>query len=375
MSNQPQWGRNKRPSSPEDLIAALLQKIKDAFEGGDGGGPSEPRRPAADGSGKGAGLPGAGKIIVIIAALLLLNSLASCFYTIEPGQRGVILRLGKYLKTTSPGLNFKLPLIDTLTKVDVETVRKEEFGFRTMVPARKTIFDKRGYQTESLMLTGDKNVINVQWIVQYKVMDPVKFLYRVRNIRQAVRDVSEMVVRRVVGNQDFDYALTHRELIEQKSAKEMQHILDTFDSGVYIVTVKLQEVNPPDAVKPAFNEVNEADQDMKRLVNEAEETYNRVIPKAKGSAKQILEEAHGYATQRVNLAKGEADRFLSILKEYRNAKEVTRQRMYLETLQKILPAVEHVYVIDKNQRSVLPLLNMDGTRSLPVAGSGKEVKK
>ena len=366
MSNQPQWGKKKKPSSPEELIAALLQKIKDSFEGGDSGkGGNEP--PKESGGASGPGLPGAGKILTVVAVLVALNFLSSCFYTIEPGERGVVLRLGKYLKTTSPGLNFKLPLLDSLTKVDVETVRKQEFGFRTMMPAQKSVFDKRGYQTESLMLTGDKNVIDVQWIVQYKVMDPVNFLYKVRNIQQAVRDVSEMVVRRVVGNQDFDYALTHRELIEQMAAKELQSTLDSFDSGILIVTVKLQEVNPPEAVKPAFNEVNEADQDMKRLVNEAEETYNRVIPKARGDAKKILEEAHGYATQRVNLARGEADRFLSILKEYEGAKEVTRQRMYLETMQKVLPNVENIYVIDKEQRSLLPLLNVGKAEALPAA--------
>jgi membrane protease subunit HflK len=357
---QPPWGKNKRPSSPEEFIAAILKKIKDSFEGGGSGGPGGPgtpkeRDPGGSPVNFGSGLV---KIALVVAALILLNVLMSSFYTIEPGERGVVVRFGKYLKTTSPGLNFKLPLIDQLVKVDVETVRKQEFGIRTKIPGQKTVYEKRGFESESLMLTGDKNVINVEWIVQYKVNDPIKFVFKVKNVDQAVRDVSEMAVRRVVGNQDFDYALSNREIIEMLSAREIQDTLDKYESGVKIVTVKLQDVNPPDAVKPAFNEVNEADQDMKRLVNEAEETYNRVIPKARGQALSIKEEAHGYAIERVNLAEGEAVRFNNILKEYRAAKDVTKKRMYLETMVKVLPNVESVYVLDKDQRSVLPFMDI-----------------
>lgn len=361
----PQWGK-KKPSSPEEFIAALLKKIKDSFEGGgsDSGGPSVPGGDSGGDkmlSGVGAGFA---KILLVVAALFLLNVIASSFYTIEPGERGVILRFGKYSKTTSPGLNFKVPLVDQLFKVDVEKVQKEEFGFRTRIPAQRTVYDKSSHQAEALMLTGDKNVIDVQWIVQYKINDPLNFLFKVKDPSQAVRDVSETSIRRVVGNQDFDYALANRELIEMSTSQELQEILDRYESGVKIVTVKLQDVNPPDMVKPAFNEVNEADQDMKRLVNEAEETYNRVIPKAKGSAKQILEESHGYATERVNLAKGEAGRFVNILAEYKVAKAVTKRRMYLETMQKILPQVDSIYLIDKEQRSLLPFLDIS-------KGSGK----
>jgi len=356
-NQQPPWGQNRRPKSPEELIAAILRKIKESFEGG---GPHKgPGNDGGDQGGEPANVgAGIAKIFIVVLALFVINSLFSSFYTIEPGERGVVLRFGKYLKTTSPGLNFKLPVIDDLVKVDVETVRKQEFGFRTRVPGQKTIYNKQGFQTESLMLTGDKNVIDMEWIVQYKVQDPLAFLFKVNNVDQAVRDVSEMAVRRVVGNQDFDYALSHRELIEQTSLYEIQKALNKYESGVKVVTVKLQDVNPPNAVKPAFNEVNEADQDMKRLVNEAEETYNRVIPKARGQALSILEEAHGYAVERVNLAQGEANRFEQILKEYKEAKEVTRKRMYLETMAKVLPQAQEIYVLDKEQGSILPLLNL-----------------
>ncbi|MBA3013812.1 MAG: FtsH protease activity modulator HflK [Proteobacteria bacterium] len=367
MPNQPQspWGKKKGPSTPEEFIAAFLKKIKDSFEGGgDDGGQKQPGD-AGPSMGLGGGFgAGAVKVLTVVGALVILNILASSFYTIEPGERGVILRLGKIRNISDPGLNFKMPLVDTLIKVDVETVRKEEFGFRTKSPGQKTIYEKDGFDPESLILTGDKNVIDVEWIVQYKVQDPINFLFKVKDTGQAVRDVSEKSIRRVVGNQDFDYSLQNREIIEMSMARDLQATLDSYESGIKIVTVKLQDVNPPDAVKPAFNEVNEADQDMKRLVNEAEENYNRVIPKAKGSAKQILEEAYGYATERVNLAKGEASRFLNILDEYKVAKDVTKRRMYLETMQKVLPGVESIYVVDSEQRSVLPLLDL-GRSTVP----------
>jgi membrane protease subunit HflK len=356
IQNQPpSWAKKKGPPSLEELIAALLKKIKDSFEGrGQENGPlrgePEPSSPSL-----GSVLP---KVLTVVGILLLFNIVTGSFYTIEPGERGVILRLGKFQTLTNPGLNFKVPMLDTLTKVDVETVRKQEFGFRTVTPGQKTVYEKNGYGAESLILTGDKNVIDVEWIVQYKVNDPVNYLFKVRNTEQAVRDVSEKSIRRVMGNQDFDFALQNREIIEMSMAKDLQATLDTYESGIKIVTVKLQDVNPPNAVKPAFNEVNEADQDMKRLVNEAEENYNRVIPKAKGSAKQILEEAHGYAVERVNLAKGEAGRFTNILAEYKVAKDVTRRRMYLETMQKVLPQVDSIYLIDKEQRSIMPFLDL-----------------
>lgn len=223
------------------------------------------------------------------------------------------------------------------------------------------------------MLTADKNVINVAWIVQYKVADPYAFLFKVANVRQAVRDISESVTRRVVGNMDFDYVLSNRDLLAASVKKELQEQLDGLFpkgmSGVSIGTVQFQDINPPDPVKPAFNEVNEADQDMKRLVNEAQETYNRVIPKASGDAKKIIEEAYGYQAQRLNDAKGETQRFRDILKEYKNAPDVTRQRMYVETMKDVLPGVKQIYVMDKNQQSPLPLLNLSsGTFEKPATG-------
>ncbi len=354
---QPPWGQKKGPSSPEEFIAGLLKKIKEGFEGGGGG------DDGSGGSGGGSVSPwgGLGKFVLIIGALFLFQVIYSSFYTIEPGERGVVLRFGKVSsKIAMPGLNFKIPLVDDVVKVDVETVRKEEFGFRTRIAGQRSVFEKGGHDNESLMLTGDKNVIDVEWIVQYKIQDPVNFVFKVKNVPQAVRDLSEMAIRRIVGNMDFDYVLSNREILAAATDREMQAALDFYESGVKIVTVQLQDVNPPDAVKPAFNEVNEADQDMKRLVNEAEEAYNQVIPRARGNALKMVEEAHGYAVQRVNESKGDTARFLDVLKEYKAAKDVTRRRMYLETMQTVLPTVTDVWVIDPEQRSLLPMIDLSG---------------
>ncbi len=367
MSNQdqqPPWGQKKKPQTPEEMVAQLIKKLQDYFSdfskkeqpSGGGAQKSEPPHPFA----------AIGKLLAIVLAVLVLQSVYSSFYKINPSELGIVLRLGQYNRTSEPGLHFKVPYIDSLYKVNVEEIRKEEFGFRSSYPGQKTTFDRRGYDMESLMLTADKNVINVAWIVQYRVKEPQAFLFKIKDVRQAVRDISESVTRRIVGNMDFDYVLSNRDLLAASVKQELQRELDNLDAGVSIGTVQFQDINPPDQVKPAFNEVNEADQDMKRLVNEAEETYNRVIPKARGNAKQIVEEAHGYAVARVNNAEGETKRFLAILDEYKKAPEVTKKRMYLETMQEILPGVESVYVMDKDQQGPLPLLNLPhGRRSAP----------
>jgi len=357
--NQSPWGQKKRPQGPEDLLAILLQKLRDAF----GNIPPGKGDSAPDPEGSGTNLLGGiGKLALIIGAVALLQLVYGAFYTVQPGEAGVILRFGKYHRTSPPGLHVKIPLMESLSKVDMETVRKEEFGFRTKQPGIQSTFDRRGFDNEALMLTGDKNVINVAWIVQYKVREPVDFLFSVRNVSQAVRDFSEMVTRRIVGNMDFDYVLSNREIVAAQAKKELQDSIDRLRCGVQVVALQLQDINPPDPVKPAFNEVNEADQDMKRLVNEAEEQYNRVIPKARGDAKKTVEEARGYAIERINLAQGEAARFLAVSKEYLHAQDVTRRRLYLETMQEILPRFRQVWVMDEGQQGPLPLLDLDRTR-------------
>lgn len=362
-NQQPPWGQRKGPS-PEEQLAAMVKKLKSFFDGGGDGGSGGPQRsdePGGDGF-------NAGTVATVIGVVLVGFLLFSSFYTIRPGEQGVVLRLGKYQATTMPGLNFKIPLMDVVHKVDMESVRKEQFGFRTRTVADRTQYQKQGYTHESLMLTSDRNVIDMEWVVQYRVDDPYHFLFRIRNIPQALRDVSETTLRRLVGNMDFDEVLDGRALLADAMSREMQETLNRYESGVRVITVQLQDVNPPEPVKPAFNEVNEADQDMNRLINEAEEVYNREVPRARGAARQTVEEARGYAIERVNLAKGETTRFNAMLDEYNQARDVTRQRLYLETMQRVLPQVSEVVVIDKEQQSLLPLLNIGGAARPAPAG-------
>lgn len=356
---EPPWGKGSGPKSPEEFLAALFKKIKDGFEGGGGGAQRSPSEGEKHSRWGGIGLLG-----LFLTVVVVYNVVSSSIYTIKPGELGVVLRLGAYSRNLNPGLNFVIPLVDKVTKVDVENVRKEEFGFRTVQPGQQSTFSKGTRESlESLMLTGDKNVIDVEWIVQYKVRDPFNFLFKVSDVRQSVRDVSETVIRGVIGNMGFDYVLSNRELLAGQTARQLQDILNIYESGVDIVTVQLQDVNPPETVKPAFNEVNEADQDMKRLVNEAEEAYNRVIPRARGESKKIVEQAKGYAVERVNQSKGDTVRYTALLEEYSRAKDVTRRRMYLETMMDVLPKVADVYVFDKEQQTILPWLDISGGKN------------
>jgi modulator of FtsH protease HflK len=353
-NQQPPWGQQKRPPTPEEMIASFLRKIKQTLDGAGSGG-SNKNTADKEGSLRLIGLA------VLVGVGLLLAS--SAFYTIQPGERGVVLRFGKYLETTTPGLNFKVPLMDQVDKVDIESVRREEFGYRTRAAGQQAAIQRQGYDIESIMLTGDTNVINAEWIVQYNVLDPVQYLYRVSDVQRAVRDITETAIRRIVGNMDFNYVLSNREVLANATAREVQNSLDSYGAGVRVLTVQLQDVNPPDRVKPAFNEVNEADQDMRRLVNEAEEAYNRVIPRARGQALEMVQSAEGYAVERVNKAKGDTIRFLAMLHEYKQSQDVTRRRLYLETMREVLPTVAEIYVLDNGQRSLLPFLDVRGARS------------
>ncbi len=299
-------------------------------------------------------------ITIAVVVGLLLWLVFSSMYTVNADETAVIQRFGKYVRSTPPGLHFKLPFgIETKKAVRTRHVFKMEFGFRTLQAGVRTVYSEKDYLDEALMLTGDLNSAVVEWIVQYRVKDPVKYLFRVRDIEKTLRDVSESAMRQVVGDHSVDEViiLSRREIADSAEAK-MQRILDHYDIGLKIQTVQLQDVNPPDRVKPAFNEVNEAKQEREKIINEAWEAYNKAIPQAKGEAQKTINEAEGYALQRINNAKGDAERFISVYREYVKAKDVTRRRLYLETLREILPQIDQIYVIDAAQKNVVPLLQM-----------------
>ncbi len=299
----------------------------------------------------------------LVLGFFLLIVVFSSFFTVDPEEVGVILRFGKFNRVVNPGLNFKLPLgIEQVYKVPVERQLKLEFGFRTEEAGVRTRYSTRSFQEESLMLTGDLNAAEVEWIVQFRVKDPYKFLFRVRNTIQTFRDINEAVMREVVGDRTVNEVLTiGRQEIADAVTQKLQKLCDQYETGIKVDQVVLQDVNPPDPVKPAFNEVNEAQQEKEKLINQAWAEYNRVIPKAKGEALRIIEEARGYALARVNRARGEAARFEAIFREYVKAREVTRQRIYLETMEDVLQKVGKKLIIDEKATGILPLFQMDKT--------------
>ncbi len=298
--------------------------------------------------------------MVIAAAVFLLLIIGNPFYSIQTDEVGVVLRFGRFAREAQPGLHLRIPFIEEVTPVRTRHVFTESFGFRTIQPGVRTRYDPRSYASESLMLTGDLNVINLEWIVQFRKSDPYKVLYNVRNPITTVRDISEAVLRQIVGDYTFSEVLTlRREDINREAQKTIQNILDGYETGIEIRTVRLQDVNPPDPVKPAFNEVNESRQDRESLINEAWQYYNRTIPQARGDARKKIEEARGYALGVVNEALGDAERFLLLYAEYSQAKEVTRKRIYLDHLRDVIPEAGKKYIIDQKGKGILPILRLD----------------
>jgi len=297
---------------------------------------------------------------LIAAAVLVVVIAATGIYSTGPDEVGVIRRFGKYVRTTQPGLHFKIPLIEKLNNVKVKYIFKEEFGFRTKKAGVVSRYSSREYFDESLMLTGDLNVLIVEWIVQFKVKDPVKLLFNIRNPQRTVRNISEAVMRQTVGDYSVNEVLTTRRVeINQEVQDKLQGILDTYDSGIHIVTVKLQDVNPPDPVKPSFNEVNEAKQEKEKVINQAWEAYNKIIPRARGEAEKTISEAEGYALKRINIAKGDAAKFTAVWEAYKNSKEVTKKRLYLEAMDEILQKAGNKFIVDPSQKGILPLLSLN----------------
>jgi membrane protease subunit HflK len=301
-----------------------------------------------------------GTIGLGIVVLLLIGMVFSMVFTVGPEEVGVILRFGKYVGTKEPGLRWKLPYpVETVEKVPVQRQLKAEFGFRTARPDVRTRYDQRTFDDEALMLTGDLNVAEVEWIAQYRVADPYKYLFKVRDVETTFRYMNEAVMRRVVGDRSVNEVLTvGRAEIALQAEEYLQELCDQYEMGVRVEQIVLQNVTPPDDVKPSFNEVNQAEQEKERRINEARTSFNQIIPRARGEALQTIQEAEGYAADRVNRAKGDAAAFEEVLSAYRQAPEVTRRRIYLETMAEIYPKVQRKVVLGENLQGVLPLLDL-----------------
>lgn len=309
------------------------------------------------------------RVYAVLAVLALLWLSMTMYYKVGPDSEGVVLRLGQYSMTAQPGLHFKLPWpIDRYFNVPVRKVQSIEFGYLTEAAGRRTRYahPTEDMKTLSRMLTGDLNLAHVEWVVQYRIKDANEYLFRIgggpdhaTNAEDLIEDVSEAVMRRIIGDVSVDSVITTgREDIAERAAIEMQMMLDSYESGIKIVKVKLQSATPPDTVKDAFDAVNRAKQNKERVVNDAKGERNRLIPEARGKRDRAIAEAEGYALKTIKEATGRANAFLAQLLEYEKAPEVTRTRLYIEAMEEILQQVDEKVVIDESVEGVLPLLNL-----------------
>lgn len=303
-----------------------------------------------------SGMSGLALIVIAVAGLTAL----SCFYTIQPGEVGVVQRFGRFVRMATPGLNWKMPAgIEKVTKVSEQYVHTEEFGIRTIqTGARTQLAGGSVFLDEALMLTGDLNTALVPWVVQYRIADPYQYLFKVRNVRDTLRSQSEAVMRQVVGDRSVNEVLTERLEIATEARRLLQIAINDAQTGLAIVNLELKKTTVPEPVQPSFNEVNQALQEKERMIYQAREAYNKVIPEAQGEAERLVKDAEGYALERVNMAQGDASRFLQLLAEYTKAKEVTRRRLYLEAMAEVVPRVGTKYILDPQQSSLLPLLDL-----------------
>ena len=306
--------------------------------------------------------------VKILLALIVLGILVTSVKTVGPEEEGVVLNLGRYTRTVQPGLNFIIPLgIEKMYKIPVQRQLKHEFGFRTAQAGTRTSYSSGSFTEESSMLSGDLNMADVEWVVQYRIVNSYQYLFRVRNAEKTLRDMSEAAMRKVVGDRTVNEVLTvGRQEVASSVEVNLQKMCDDYQNGIRIDQVVLQDVNPPQTVKPSFNAVNQAQQERETLINQAESEYNRVVPRAKGEADETIQLAEAYALTRVNGAKGEAERFVALYNEYIKAPEVTKKRIYFETMERLLPRLGNKIITDERGNSVLPLLNLQGT-ALPQA--------
>jgi membrane protease subunit HflK len=310
-------------------------------------------------------MPGGGPRGAIVLAILALAGLGvwTAYFTVPSDSVAVVQRFGQYLKEVPPGLHFKLPLgIDVATIVPVKRQLKQEFGFATR-GGNDPYQTSRDATRETQMVTGDLNAALVEWVVQYRISDPVKFLFDVREPMGTLRDVSESVMREVVGDRTVDEVITiGRQEIETEALTKMQALSTKYAMGISIDQVQLKNINPPEAVQASFNEVNQAQQEKEKLINEARRDYNKVIPLAEGERDQRIREADGYRLKRINEAEGDVARFSALLAQYSKAPEVTLRRIYIETLQDVMPGIRSKIIVDERTRGILPFLNLDSQK-------------
>ena len=303
-------------------------------------------------------------VIWIIVAIVLVMLVLSSFFVVDQTEQSVVLRFGKYNRTVGPGLQTKIPLgIEASYNVPTQVVQTMTFGYRPSA-TNTSLFAGSDYQTESVMLTGDLNIIDVEWIVQYKIEDPVKWMFKVESRETTLRDISQSVMNKLVGDLPILSVMTsERTRIEVEAQEQMQKVFDNYELGVRIVTVKLQNIVPPvGEVQDAFEDVNKAIQDMNRLINEGKQNYNKVIPSARGEANKVIQIAQGYAAERVNQANGDVARFNSVREVYEESKDITRTRLYIEAMEAIIQPTEggSVTLVDKNLSNFLPVQMLGG---------------
>jgi membrane protease subunit HflK len=306
-------------------------------------------------------------ITMVAAGVLALILLATSIFVVDQTERAVITRFGRYIDTRGPGLQFKLPFgIDRNYTVNTESVRSQEFGFRTLRGGSSPVYaaTNRAQAEEFTMLTGDLNIVNVEWIIQYRVVDPKAWTFNVHDPVKTITDVSRAVINMLVGDRAImDIMGIERSAIQDEGRVLMNEMFTRFNLGINVIAVQLQNVTPPQGgVQQAFEDVNKAIQDLERLVNEGQQAYNEEIPKARGEAARMIQVAEGYKAERVNRANGDVARFNSVYEEYRRAPDVTRQRLYYEMVEEVFKDEEGMTIIDRNLRNFLPLMNLGGAR-------------
>ena len=332
----------------------------------EGGGPGMPRPPQMDellNKFKGFKFPGGFLVIIVLVALFFGSS---TFFTIKLDEVGVIQRFGKFNRIAQPGLSFKLPSgVEKVTKVKIKRIYKEEFGFQTVQGSSNYRVQTGGPSQEtSLMLTGDLNVAVVPWIVQYRISNPRDYLFEVKDVRAILRDMSEASMRTVVGDRSINEVISKREEIALAAKAMLQKEMNQAKSGINIVTIEMKKTNVPEPVQNSFNEVNQATQEKEQTIYKAREEYNKAVPLARGEAKRVIKDAEGYAIDRINRAQGDAAKFSAVYNAYAKAKDVTRKRLYLESMLEIFPNLGAKYIIDSDQKNLLPFLNMGGSDSM-----------